>query len=215
MTSIERRDSSRTNQTQAFHGSHLRHPRRCERHPDLVRHHGELCRRAKGFGSGAFGFAEAAGFEAKAGRSLLLPGTNGQGALGGVLFGLEGPDEAPRSVSARPAGAAFAGGHLPLRQRAARCAACRACHRARPLSLHPLSQGRGARDKTRSAAKPRPRRPCPHRRSDDAGARSHQYAGKRHGAGAARAGRAQARLAPLRHHQRRSRRGAAGRGTFR
>ncbi len=41
------------------------------------------------------GFAEAAGFEAKAGRSLLLPGTNGQGALGGVLFGLEGPDEAP------------------------------------------------------------------------------------------------------------------------
>src|SRR5580692_7835745 len=32
-------------------------------------------------------FAEAAGFEPKAGRNLLLPGKNG---LGGVLFGLEG-----------------------------------------------------------------------------------------------------------------------------
>jgi leucyl aminopeptidase len=35
-------------------------------------------------------FADAAGFEAKAGRHLLLPGKNG---LGGVLFGLEGVDE--------------------------------------------------------------------------------------------------------------------------
>jgi leucyl aminopeptidase len=35
-------------------------------------------------------FADAAGFEPKAGRQLLLPGKNGQaGALGGVLFGLE------------------------------------------------------------------------------------------------------------------------------
>ena len=40
-------------------------------------------------------FAEAAGFEPKAGRTLLLPGKNGKGALGGVLFGLEGPDETP------------------------------------------------------------------------------------------------------------------------
>ncbi|MFZ3224708.1 MAG: leucyl aminopeptidase family protein [Xanthobacteraceae bacterium] len=38
-------------------------------------------------------FAEAAGFEAKAGRSLLLPSKDGKGALGGVLFGLEGPDD--------------------------------------------------------------------------------------------------------------------------
>jgi leucyl aminopeptidase len=35
-------------------------------------------------------FADAAGFEPKAGRHLLLPGKNG---LGGVLFGLEGGDE--------------------------------------------------------------------------------------------------------------------------
>jgi leucyl aminopeptidase len=36
------------------------------------------------------GFADAAGFEPKAGRHLLLPGKNG---LGGMLFGLEGADE--------------------------------------------------------------------------------------------------------------------------
>src|SRR5580700_5772602 len=35
-------------------------------------------------------FADAAGFEPKAGRHLLLPGKN---RLGGVLFGLEGADE--------------------------------------------------------------------------------------------------------------------------
>jgi leucyl aminopeptidase len=38
-------------------------------------------------------FAAAAGFEAKAGRYLLLPGKNGKSALGGVLFGLEAPGE--------------------------------------------------------------------------------------------------------------------------
>src|ERR1700691_5454812 len=39
-------------------------------------------------------FADAAGFEPKAGRQLLLPGKNGKAsALGGVLFGLEGADD--------------------------------------------------------------------------------------------------------------------------
>src|SRR5579859_4098667 len=42
-------------------------------------------------GAEACAFADAAGFEAKAGRHLLLPGQNG---LGGVLFGLEGGDDA-------------------------------------------------------------------------------------------------------------------------
>jgi leucyl aminopeptidase len=41
-------------------------------------------------GAEACAFADAAGFEAKAGRYLLLPGKNG---LGGVLFGLEGADD--------------------------------------------------------------------------------------------------------------------------
>ena len=40
---------------------------------------------------GARTFADAAGFEPKAGRHLLLPARSG---LGGVLFGLDDPDEA-------------------------------------------------------------------------------------------------------------------------
>ena len=42
--------------------------------------------------AGARAFADAAGFEPKAGRHLLLPG--GNGGLAGVLFGLEGKSEA-------------------------------------------------------------------------------------------------------------------------
>jgi leucyl aminopeptidase len=42
-------------------------------------------------GAEACGFADAAGFEPKAGRHLLLPG---KGGLGGVLFGLDAADEA-------------------------------------------------------------------------------------------------------------------------
>src|SRR5882757_3609848 len=39
-------------------------------------------------------FAEAAGFEPRASRHLLLPGNDG--SLGGVLFGLEGADDATK-----------------------------------------------------------------------------------------------------------------------
>src|SRR5512135_595607 len=42
-------------------------------------------------GAEACVFADAAGFEPKSGRYLLLPGKKG---LGGVLFGLEGADDA-------------------------------------------------------------------------------------------------------------------------
>jgi leucyl aminopeptidase len=44
----------------------------------------------KQLGAEAGAFADAAGFEPKAGRHLLLPGKKG---LGGVLFGIEGADE--------------------------------------------------------------------------------------------------------------------------
>jgi leucyl aminopeptidase len=44
----------------------------------------------KRIGADACAFADAAGFEPKPGRHLLLPGKNG---LGGVLFGLEGADD--------------------------------------------------------------------------------------------------------------------------
>src|SRR5581483_11312065 len=43
----------------------------------------------KQFGAEASAFADAAGFEPKAGRHLLLPGVAGSKTLGGVLFGLE------------------------------------------------------------------------------------------------------------------------------
>ena len=45
----------------------------------------------KMLGAEACAFADAAGFEPKAGRHLVLPG---KGGLGGVLFGLEGVDDA-------------------------------------------------------------------------------------------------------------------------
>ena len=61
-------------------------------------------------------FADAAGFEPKAGRHLLLPGKDG---LSGVLFGIDTPDkERARPLPAGPAAGAAAGRHLPLRQRA-------------------------------------------------------------------------------------------------
>ena len=44
----------------------------------------------KKLGSSEQAFISTAAFEAKAGRSLLLPGSNGK--LAGVLFGIEGPD---------------------------------------------------------------------------------------------------------------------------
>jgi len=47
----------------------------------------------KMIGAEGCAFADAAGFEPKAGRHLLLPGNNGN-RLGGVLFGLEGSDDA-------------------------------------------------------------------------------------------------------------------------
>jgi leucyl aminopeptidase len=46
----------------------------------------------KMIGGGGCAFADAAGFEPKAGRHLLLPGKDGE-RIGGVLFGLEGPDD--------------------------------------------------------------------------------------------------------------------------
>ena len=41
-------------------------------------------------------FADAAGFEPKAGRHLLLPGADG--ALAGVIFALEGEDDASKDL---------------------------------------------------------------------------------------------------------------------
>ena len=79
-------------------GFHLRHPWSFGRGPDLVRCRGDLSGGTKSIGAELSAFADAAGFEPKSGRYLLLPGKNGE-ALGGVLFGLEGPDESPDRFS--------------------------------------------------------------------------------------------------------------------
>ena len=54
----------------------------------------------RSIGAEASAFAEAAGFEPKAGRYLLLPGKGRAGrALGGVLFGVEDADNAKDSAN--------------------------------------------------------------------------------------------------------------------
>ena len=149
-------------------------------------------------------FADAAGFEPKAGRHLLLPG---KGGLGGVLFGIEANRRREGFIPARPPAAAVAGRRLPLRQRAARCAARRARRGARLLPLHALPQVGGPPGQARTVAKPRSRRAFAHCRSRDAGARPHQHAGERHGAGRSRSGGAEAcRKSQCRHPRHRRRR---------
>ena len=151
---------------------------------------------------GARAFADAAGFEPKAGRHLLLPARSG---LGGVLFGLEDPDDARNDP--------FLPGRLPqilpdgvyrFANEAPRPAACGARFRARVLPLHPLPQARRARAQARSAAEPRSRRTRAHRRSGHACARPHQHAGQRHGAAGARSRGRRARCTPRREDRARS-----------
>src|SRR3974390_3044758 len=59
-------------------------------------------------GAEASAFAQAAGFEPKAGRYLLLPGKSGAGPLGGVLFGVEDADNGKDGAQDR-----FLAGRLP------------------------------------------------------------------------------------------------------
>ena len=65
----------------------------------------------RSIGGAASAFAEAAGFEPKAGRHLLLPGKGGAGrALGGVLFGV---DESDKNSGNNNAKDPFLAGRLP------------------------------------------------------------------------------------------------------
>ena len=148
---------------------------------DLVRHRKDLRRAARAADEGARAFADAAGFEPKAGRHLLLPGG---AALAASCSG---------SVTRmKRASDPFLPGRLPqilpggvyrFANEAPRPAACGARFRARVLPLHALPQARRTRAQARSAAKPRSRRSRAHRRSGDARARSRQHAGQRHGTG--------------------------------
>ena len=65
----------------------------------------------RSIGGEASAFADAAGFEPKAGRYLLLPGKGGAGrALGGVLFGVEESDKNSGNNNAKDP---FLAGRLP------------------------------------------------------------------------------------------------------
>src|SRR4029077_16785869 len=71
----------------------------------------------RSIGAEASAFAQAAGFEPKAGRYLLLPGKGGAGAaLGGVLFGVEDADNAKNGAKHSAKNGAkdpFLAGRLP------------------------------------------------------------------------------------------------------
>ena len=133
-----------------------------------------------GLDAAAWRFAGAAGFEAKPGRMLLLPGKTGSGELGGVLFGTDpadpfGPGRLPgtlppgtyRFVDApdpRLAALAFAlGAYRFARYRKAD---------ERKVALA-LPDGVDAADAD------------PHRRGGVPRPRPHQHAGQRHGPGRA------------------------------
>ncbi len=90
----------------------------------------------------ALAYADAAGFEPKASRHLLLPGPDG--VIAGVLFGLESADD-PLKDTFRPGALAtvLPAGVYRFANCAARSAARRARDRARHLPLHPLPQVRG------------------------------------------------------------------------
>ena len=175
--------------------------------PDLVRHRGELSEMcASGSSADARALCRCGGVRAE-GRPVSAAAGQGRARRHPVR-----PRRRRRAegfVSARAAAAATARRRLPLRQRSARCAAGGARLRARRLPLHALPQGRSTQDQARSAAKPRSRGAGAHRRGGDAGARPHQHAGERHGAGRARGGGARARRAARRRHQRRRRRRSA------
>src|SRR5437764_12025040 len=93
-------------------------------------------------------FAETAKFEPKAGQSLLLPGADG--ALSGVLFGLEPADKADkdRFLPGQQRGL------LPLRQYPACHAPRRAGLHARRLQVRALPPVRAERPAPRARERP-------------------------------------------------------------
>ena len=188
----------------------LLRPRRGAGRSHHLRHRGDLGRAARAqLDARSRAFAEAAGFEPKPGRHLLLPAPDG--ALAGVLFALESADD-PLKDPFRPgalAGAA-ARGRLPLRQ----CAARRAARARSPSRSAPIASRATARPTTRTSGSNCPEGvdgddADPHRRGRLPGARPHQHAGQRHGAAGARRRRARAGHAARRERQRDRRRRSA------
>ena len=149
---------------------------------------------------GRLSFADAAGFEPKAGRLLLLPGEGA--ARPAFCSGSKAPTS--RRICFCPGGSRrnCRRGPIGFAKRSARCPAGGARLRARRLPLRALPQGgrrevkldlpQGSTARTWSASSRR-----------DAGARPHQHAGERHGAAELEA-RPASSPPSWRHHQRRS-----------
>ena len=143
---------------------------------------------APGSTRAARAFADAAGFEPRAGRHLLLPAPDG--ALAGVLFGLDADDNPARDPfaagsAARPAAERHVTGS-PIRPAMTRARGARL--RARQLPVRALPQARRQGGPARAAGRRRRRGPVAHRRRRLPRPRSHQHAGQRHGPGRARGG---------------------------
>ena len=131
-----------------------------------------------GLDPAAWAFARAAGFEAKPGRLLLLPGNVAQVKLAASCSAPMPPTRSrARTPARRPAAR-----DLPIRQ-CAGSAARGARLRARQLSVCTLSQGRRAQGRPRAAGKCRCGGRNTHHRSSVPRPRPHQHADQRNLAG--------------------------------
>ena len=128
----------------------------------------------------ACAFAEAAGFSPVAGPPRVPSGPRRHARRRLVRSGRSG--HAERSVSGWQACRHFAARRLPVRQCSPRRTPRRARFRPRRISIHPLWEIR-EHGTARAAGCDRRRRLIADRRSGISCPRSHQYAGKRHGAG--------------------------------
>ena len=153
------------------------------RDPDLVRHCGDLSRCPRTARCGRRRLLPMRPvLSRRPGRHLLLPGR--KEGLGGVLFGLEGAGDSlrdrflPGTLAQLLPDGTYRFANEPHDARLAALAFALGAYR-----FTRYRKIRAQRHQARSAAKRRPRRTRSHRRRRDAGARSHQHAGQRHGPG--------------------------------
>ena len=171
---------------------------------DLVRHRGKLAAGARAARRAARAFRRGGGLRAQAGRNLCCC-RRADGALAGVLFGLEAADRPTTTASCRaacPACCRPAPIASPMRRttRGSR----RSPSRSAPTASRATARRDDQRRDARAARRRRWRRPLAHRRRRDARARPDQHAGQRHGPGGTGRGRARARREARRERSRRS-----------
>ena len=119
-------------------------PQEGDAHPPIVSIHGvtpkTLAALAESLGVLGTGFVKACGYKAEVGQALLVPGPDG--ALAGVLFGVEKPGRPSRSLPGGQARRPSTAWPLPSGRRVRRSDPRRARLRPRALSLRPLPQAR-------------------------------------------------------------------------